>query len=247
MKVTQNQLNVLCDAMLAAGSRIGSATLTVDRLRTAVEAGHPALSGQKFDTPSKAVLEASVSDAVGRYAQKLVLDGQEVKVMSDSLRTAERKDGAVYVVRNTKADMGNARPAVAWLHRLRSYMNAIRKDGERAVSSKVRESLVAEFGKLTVQEMRCLNVSDDSAGMGLSKAKSTVANMAAAESEAIAEFKARQAAASATNDSNAAVAKAKADAKAKTEASKGHGKRRPAAAKQIVQAAQAAAAMPIAA
>lgn len=217
MKITQAQLDSLCDAIMASGSRLASAGLTVERVRKAVESGHPAITGQKFDTPKQAAIESAISAAVLRYASKLTVDGSQAVVVSDNLRTATRKGSdTVCVVRTVRSDLGEAKPAVGWLHRLRSYIAAIRRDGERAVSVKTRRGLVAEFNKLSQPDFRCLNVSNDSTGFGLTRGKAIIANMGQAEGEAVADFKARMAAMS--DDSALAKAKAKAKANGKGKA-----------------------------
>jgi hypothetical protein len=98
------------------------------------------------------------------------------------------------VIRNTKADCGEAVKAVAWLHNVRAYVGAIARDGRKAVSPKIRRGLVLTFAALKPADLALLNVGDDAkAGFGLVKAKSIVGNMAAAEAEAIVKFDKRNA------------------------------------------------------
>ncbi|HXJ59207.1 MAG TPA: hypothetical protein VNU68_21310 [Verrucomicrobiae bacterium] len=196
MKITQTQLIAIAHSMLSAGNRIGSVTLTVDRLRSAVESGHPATGGVKYDTPKQGALEAAVASVVTAYAGKLTVDGSVVRVLSDNLRTAKAKDDTIRVIRNQKADCGQAVEAVAWLHNLRAYIASITRDGAKAVSRKIRAGLVTAFNALKPADLAVLNVGSDktagTGGLGLAKARKIVANMAAAESEALATFVERQ-------------------------------------------------------
>ncbi len=194
MKITQNQLTSIATAMIAHSTRIGSVNLSVDSLCRAVESGHPATCGAKFDTPKRNVLEKTVADVMAAYAARLTVADSVRRVLSQSARTAQRKDGTVYVQELTRVDCGNAKPAVAWLHRLRSYIGAIRRDGDRAVNAKTRKGLVAEFNGLAKADFAALNVCDDQTGFGLVTAKTIIGNMSQAEKDAVAVFNARNAA-----------------------------------------------------
>jgi len=195
MKITQIELNRLASALLVSGSRIGSVTLTVDGLRKAVESGNPASNGVHYDTPKLSVLESAVANALSEYAQKLVVAGSTQALLSESAKTYQRKGtDTIAIQRLARYDLGEAKPAVAWLHRLRAYISAIVRDGAQAVSAKTRGKLVKEFNALAKAKAQfaCLNVSDDKQGFGLAKAKGIIGNMAAAETEAQAQFAKRQ-------------------------------------------------------
>ena len=207
MKASQNQIILVCNSFLGSGSNIGAARLTVDRVRSAVEGGHIALGSVKYDSPKQADLQSAISAAVEAYASRLTVDGSEQKDIADNLKTTARKDGTIYIQRNRRADMGTARPAVAWLFTLRTYANEVRKSGN--VNAKTRKSLVVEFGKLTKSDFACLNVSDKESegGMGIVRAKSIVADFKTAESGWQTQFRIS------LNDSTLELAKAKAVAK----------------------------------
>src|SRR6266487_1550502 len=158
MKITMLQLKAIASAMLSKGTRLASATLSVDRLRSAVETGHEAAGGQSFDTPKQAVLESTVSQAILDYANGLVVAGSKAVVLSETIRTVSRKGtDNVDVHRTQKSNLGEARPAVAWIHRLRTYIASITRQGASAVSRKTRVALVKEFGGLSAKSFAVLN------------------------------------------------------------------------------------------
>jgi len=192
--------------MLSASSKIGSATLTVDRLRSAVESGHPATGGVKYDTPKQVALESALQSALTAYASRLTVEGSESRLLSDNIRTAKDKADKVRVIRTSKSDCGEAVKAVAWLHNLRAYVGAIARDGRKAVSRKIRNGLVLSFSTLKPADLAALNVGDDDkAGFGLCRAKTIIGNMSAAESEAVAKFDKRNGAAADKASTKAAL------------------------------------------
>ncbi len=193
MKITLNQIHSIATDIMAQSTRLGSVQLKVDSLRTAIETGHPAVGGVKFDTPKQSLLEKIVADVMAEYTHKLVTADSQRRVLAVNARTATRQDGTVYVLEQTRVDCGTAKPAVAWLHSLRSYVNAIRRDGESAVNAKTRKSLVAAFNALNQKDFAVLNVCDDKTGFGLVTAKKIIGNMGQAEKDAVAAFNARQA------------------------------------------------------
>src|SRR6266542_6171540 len=193
MKISMLQLKSIARAMLGKGKRLASATLSVERLRAAVETGHEATNGQSFDTPKQAVLEAVVSETILEYADQLVVAGSKAVVLNETIRTVTRKGtDSVDVHRTQRSNLGEARPAVAGIHRLRTYIASITRQGAAAVSPKTRKALVREFNSLPAKSFALLNVGDDKAGFGLVRAKAIIGNMAVAESEAVDSFTKRQ-------------------------------------------------------
>ena len=235
MKATKNQLATVARALLCGSTRLGSVNLTVDKFRAAIEGGHPSVGGMKFDTPKQSVLEGVIAEICAEFAGGLAVPGSVVLVTADNIGTFVRKTGEVAVRRRVTSDCGKARPAVAWIHKLRVYVGAIKRDGAAAVSAKVRNGLVAEFNRLTSQDMACLNVGDDGHGFGLVKAKSIIGNMTAAESEALTAFAERQANAAARAEESDKLRAAKSKA---AERKPGTRKRKPVSVVQSVKTAQ---------
>src|ERR1051325_57234 len=119
MKATKNQLATVARALLCGSTRLGSVNLTVDKFRAAIEGGHPCVGGMKFDTPKQSVLEGVIAEICAEFAGGLAVPGSVVLVTADNIGTFVRKTGEVAVRRRVTSDCGKARPAVAWIHKLR--------------------------------------------------------------------------------------------------------------------------------
>lgn len=214
MKISQTELNGIASMMLASG-KIASSNLTVERLQKTIESGSAEFTGGlRYDTPKLSALALAVQSAVANLATKLVAKDSVSRLVGSSLKTAERKDSSIFILRQERHDTGTALPGVAWLHRMNRYRSSVLKTG--IPNSQARKALVEEFGKLKAGDFAALNVSDGKAGFGLVKAREIVTDFSSAETEWKGVFAARQATLASASQPAPASAKAKAKASGKT-------------------------------
>jgi hypothetical protein len=205
MKIPNTTLLALATSIYSRGKSIGSATLTVDRLRKAVESGDEATAGQKFDTPRTSDLIKAVQTVIEQQAERLAKPKTGTGLISSKVRLqAMPKTGQIRVRTLELNDSGEARAAAAWLFDVNRYRSTVIKGGKVSVAT--RRELTKRFGQLSIKDMACLNVSDkqDSTGtLGLTSARTILANWKESERSWVQSFTDRQIKAKSAKDVSA--------------------------------------------